>query len=91
MFNFSGFTSEHRLALALASTLYVANSTLPALAQQQAPAANPQTVQRDSRLANRSSADRCFTPNTPVLRTMKWGYYPGYGCGPIPPAQTVYP
>jgi hypothetical protein len=21
----------------------------------------------------------------------RWGYYPGYGCGPVPRAQTVYP
>jgi hypothetical protein len=20
-----------------------------------------------------------------------WGYYPGYGCGPVPPARTLYP
>jgi hypothetical protein len=23
--------------------------------------------------------------------SMRWGYYPGYGCGPVPAAQTVYP
>lgn len=22
--------------------------------------------------------------------TLRWGYYPGYGCGPIPPAQTHF-
>lgn len=22
---------------------------------------------------------------------LRWGYYPGYGCGPVPPAQTKYP
>jgi hypothetical protein len=22
---------------------------------------------------------------------MRWGYYPGYGCGPVPPAQTKFP
>lgn len=22
--------------------------------------------------------------------TLRWGYYPGYGCGPVPPAQTVF-
>jgi hypothetical protein len=21
---------------------------------------------------------------------MRWGYYPGYGCGPVPPAQTKF-
>lgn len=21
----------------------------------------------------------------------RWGYYPGYGCGPVPRAQTIYP
>jgi hypothetical protein len=21
----------------------------------------------------------------------RWGYYPGYGCGPVPPALTKYP
>jgi hypothetical protein len=20
----------------------------------------------------------------------RWGYYPGYGCGPVPPAQTKF-
>lgn len=23
--------------------------------------------------------------------TVPWGYYPGFGCGPVPRAQTVYP
>ena len=23
--------------------------------------------------------------------TIRWGYYPGYGCGPVPRAQTVFP
>lgn len=23
--------------------------------------------------------------------TLPWGYYPGYGCGPVPRAQTVFP
>lgn len=23
--------------------------------------------------------------------SLRWGYYPGYGCGPVPPAQTKYP
>jgi hypothetical protein len=22
--------------------------------------------------------------------SMRWGYYPGYGCGPVPRAQTVF-
>jgi hypothetical protein len=22
---------------------------------------------------------------------LHWGYYPGYGCGPVPRAQTLYP
>lgn len=22
---------------------------------------------------------------------LAWGYYPGYGCGPVPRAQTLYP
>jgi hypothetical protein len=22
---------------------------------------------------------------------LPWAYYPGYGCGPVPPAQTIYP
>lgn len=22
---------------------------------------------------------------------MRWGYYPGYGCGPVPKAQTTFP
>lgn len=22
---------------------------------------------------------------------LPWAYYPSYGCGPVPPAQTVYP
>jgi hypothetical protein len=22
--------------------------------------------------------------------SMRWGYYPGYGCGPVPPAQTIF-
>ena len=22
--------------------------------------------------------------------TLPWGYYPGFGCGPIPPAQTIF-
>ncbi|HEY1505652.1 MAG TPA: hypothetical protein VGF92_15195 [Stellaceae bacterium] len=21
---------------------------------------------------------------------LHWGYYPGYGCGPVPPAQTKF-
>jgi hypothetical protein len=21
---------------------------------------------------------------------LPWGYYPGYGCGPVPPAQTKF-
>lgn len=21
---------------------------------------------------------------------LRWGYYPGYGCGPVPPAQTKF-
>jgi hypothetical protein len=21
---------------------------------------------------------------------LRWGYYPGYGCGPVPPAQTHF-
>ena len=21
---------------------------------------------------------------------LRWGYYPGYGCGPVPPAQTRF-
>jgi hypothetical protein len=21
---------------------------------------------------------------------LRWGYYPGYGCGPVPPAQTTF-
>lgn len=29
------------------------------------------------------------SPATPT--TMHWGYYPGYGCGPVPPAVTVFP
>lgn len=33
----------------------------------------------------------CRGPVTPAIRPMQWGYYPGYGCGPVPPAQTVYP
>lgn len=23
--------------------------------------------------------------------TLPWGYYPGFGCGPVPRAQTLYP
>jgi hypothetical protein len=23
--------------------------------------------------------------------SLRWGYYPGYGCGPVPPAITKYP
>ncbi|HEV8016332.1 MAG TPA: hypothetical protein VGP48_12415 [Stellaceae bacterium] len=23
--------------------------------------------------------------------SLPWGYYPGYGCGPVPIAQTIYP
>lgn len=22
---------------------------------------------------------------------LPWAYYPGYGCGPVPPAETIYP
>ena len=22
---------------------------------------------------------------------MRWGYFPGYGCGPVPPALTKFP
>ena len=25
-----------------------------------------------------------------VRGTLPWGYYPGYGCGPVPPAQTRF-
>lgn len=30
---------------------------------------------------------RCASeaPATGTIRAMPWGYYPGYGCGPIPP------
>jgi hypothetical protein len=33
----------------------------------------------------------CERPSEPTLRTMKWAYYPGYGCGPVPPPRTIYP
>jgi hypothetical protein len=29
------------------------------------------------------------TPST-VRGPLPWGYYPGYGCGPVPPAQTHF-
>jgi hypothetical protein len=29
----------------------------------------------------------CPQPQIPSIRPMRWGYYPGYGCGPIPPAE----
>jgi ABC-type uncharacterized transport system auxiliary subunit len=25
-----------------------------------------------------------------VHDNLRWGYYPGYGCGPVPPAQTKF-
>ena len=25
------------------------------------------------------------------IRALPWGYYPGYGCGPVPPPRTIYP
>lgn len=38
-----------------------------------------------------SAPDRsCPQPDTPSIRPMRWGFYPGYGCGPVPPAQTVF-
>jgi len=33
----------------------------------------------------------CARQSVTGIRTMRWGYYPGFGCGPVPPAQTVYP
>jgi hypothetical protein len=27
---------------------------------------------------------------SPVRGPLPWGYYPGYGCGPVPPAQTHF-
>jgi hypothetical protein len=32
----------------------------------------------------------CEQGAVPSLRPMAWGYYPGYGCGPIPPAETHF-
>ncbi|HKT17013.1 MAG TPA: hypothetical protein VJR47_03155 [Stellaceae bacterium] len=26
----------------------------------------------------------------PAGSTMRWGYFPGYGCGPVPRAQTNF-
>ena len=37
--------------------------------------------------ADSAENERCEreAPAGPTLRAMPWGYYPGYGCGPIPP------
>ena len=38
-----------------------------------------------------SARDRgCPQPDTPSIHPMRWGFYPGYGCGPVPPAQTIF-
>ena len=39
------------------------------------------------------SPDTACSPASaaPSLKPMRWGYYPGYGCGPVPPAITLYP
>ena len=36
---------------------------------------------------NVAENERCRreAPATASIRAMPWGYYPGYGCGPIPP------
>jgi len=40
--------------------------------------------------ANDPPKQSCPQPATHSLRVMKWGYYPGYGCGPVPPAETHF-
>lgn len=40
----------------------------------------------DGGIENQQNID-CMNQATGNLR---WGYYPGYGCGPVPPAQTKF-
>lgn len=56
------------------------------------PAAISQPHATQPGLAGAGSAhDRsCPQPDTPSIRPMRWGFYPGYGCGPVPPAQTIF-
>ena len=38
-----------------------------------------------------SSDPRNLTCEQQSHGAMRWGYYPGYGCGPVPRAQTIFP
>ena len=77
-----------RVAILGASLIFHAASIGAALGAQQTQGAMP-TVQAP--LASGNDAHICPQPNAPGIRPMRWGYYPGYGCGPVPRAQTVYP
>jgi hypothetical protein len=73
----------------LATALIAAGvGTAFAAQQQQAQAPNASS---QAAATSRNDSHGCTQPNTPSIRSMRWGYYPGYGCGPVPSAQTVYP
>lgn len=39
---------------------------------------------------NAACAQQALAAPPSVRGDLPWGYYPGYGCGPIPPAQTKF-
>lgn len=80
-----------RIAILAASLIASASGIGAACAaQQQAQqTGNPPSAQASTTPRNDSHV--CAQPGTPGIRTMRWGYYPGYGCGPVPPARTIYP
>jgi hypothetical protein len=83
------YSSLLRATILAASLMVQAASIGTALGAQQAQATMSGLPQPPVAAAN--NAHPCPQPNTPSIRPMRWGYYPGYGCGPVPPARTVYP
>jgi hypothetical protein len=77
--------------LSFLRTVILAGS-LATAASGMSPAFAQQTLQTDTarQAPAMSDSHACTQPNTPTLRPMRWGYYPGYGCGPVPPAETVF-
>jgi hypothetical protein len=51
----------------------------------------PQTLQLASTNPVSVTSKSCQPPAAEGIRLTRWGYYPGYGCGPVPPAQTIFP